>query len=394
MKIYHPELSNILTEDIGEGSVLHSHIWIGQDVKIGKRCKIQAFSFIPDGVTLEDDVFVGPGVKFLNDLYPPSKGKYWRKTLVKKGASIGGSATILPGVTIGENARIGAGAVVTRSVPAGETWVGVPAKFLEKKGKWAIIGLGFIAPRHIKAIEEIGDELLLTCDNNPAKNAMFTDWKEMMKDERWAEVTHIAICAPNHLHYQMSEAMKDKIVLCEKPLMLSSGQILPDNIFTMLQLRRHDDVEYLKKKLSGKHNVNLVVKVKRDKSYWAGWKGQEELSGGILFNLGIHYFDLLIYLFGNEYEIIRSVYSPKKAQGAINFRGTIVQYLLEIMDDDNGQDRRLEIDGVNYSLSKQDNLSFNNLHIRIYKDLKRGLGIQPNEALKSIQLVENLRHLS
>ena len=135
MKIYRPELSNILTENIGEDCVIHSQVWIGKNVKIGQRCKIQAFSFIPDGVTLEDDVFVGPRVTFLNDLYPPSKGKYWRKTLVRKGASIGGAATILPGVTIGENAVIGAGAVVTRSVPANEIWVGVPAKYLEKKGK-------------------------------------------------------------------------------------------------------------------------------------------------------------------------------------------------------------------------------------------------------------------
>lgn len=391
MKIYRPELSNILTEDIGEGCVIHSQVWIGQDVKIGKRCKIQAFSFIPDGVTLEDDVFVGPRVTFLNDLYPPSKGKYWRKTLVKKGASIGGAATILPGVTIGENAVIGAGAVVTRSVPAGEVWVGVPAKYLEKKGKWAIIGLGFIAPRHIKAIDEIGDELILTCDIDPTKGGMFTDWKEMMKDERWNEVTHISICAPNYLHHEMCEAMSDKIVLCEKPLMLSSQQTLPDNVFTVLQLRKNDDVAYLKSKLSGKHEVNLVVKVKRDKSYWDGWKGDEKLSGGILFNLGIHYFDLLIYLFGNEYQIIRSVYSPKKAMGAIYFQGTLVQYHLEIMDDDNGQDRRLEIDGVNYTLSKQDNLSFENLHIRVFKDLKRGFGVQSDEALKSIALVEKLR---
>jgi len=387
--IYHPELSNILTEDIGAGCIIHSHVWIGQDVKIGRNCKIQAFAFIPDGTTLEDDVFVGPRATFLNDLYPPSKGKHWHKTLVKKGASIGGGATILPGVTIGENARIGAGAVVTRSVPANEVWVGVPAKCLEKKGKWAIIGLGFISPRHIKAIEEIGDELILTCDNE--KPADYSDWKEMMKDKKWSEVTHVSICTPNYLHHEMCEAMSDKVVLCEKPLVLSSRQTLPDNVFTVLQLRRHDEIAYLKNKLSESHKVNLVVKVKRDQSYWDGWKGKEELSGGILFNLGIHYFDLLIYLFGEDYSVIRSIYSPTKAMGAIIFNKTIVQYHIEIMPDDKGQDRRLEIDEVNYSLSKQDNLSFENLHTRVFKDVKRGFGVKPNEALKSIKLVEELR---
>lgn len=129
-KIYHREKSIILTKNIGTGCTIHAHVWIG-NVKIGKNCKIQAFSFIPEGVTLEDDVFIGPGVVFTNDKYPPSKD--WKKTLVRQGVSIGANATILPGVTIGLQATIGAGAVVTKSIPNFETWVGNPAKKIKKR---------------------------------------------------------------------------------------------------------------------------------------------------------------------------------------------------------------------------------------------------------------------
>lgn len=124
--IYKPELSNIQDCTIGEGCKIHSHVWIGNGVVIGDRVKIQAFSFIPTGVTIEDDVFIGPRVTFTNDKYPPS-GK-WSNTIVKKGASIGACATILPGITIGENAKVGAGAVVTKDVPPNTTVVGIPAK--------------------------------------------------------------------------------------------------------------------------------------------------------------------------------------------------------------------------------------------------------------------------
>jgi len=132
--IYHPELSNISPEaKIGDECKIHSHAWIGSKVKIGNRCKIQAFSFIPDGITIEDDVFVGPRVTFLNDKYPPSHGKGWKETLIKKEASIGAGAIILPGLTIGKNSMIGAGAVVTKNVPDNTTVVGNPAHILVKK---------------------------------------------------------------------------------------------------------------------------------------------------------------------------------------------------------------------------------------------------------------------
>ena len=372
---------------------IHQPSWIGDEVEIGEGTRIQAFAFIPNGVTIGKDVFIGPHVCFTNDPNLICKGKdYWKKTLVEKGAKIGANSSILAGITIGENATIGMGSVVLKDVPANEVWGGNPAKFLKRKGKWAIIGLGFISGRHIKSIYEIGDELILTCDNDPSKGATFLDWREMMKDERWKEITHIAVCAPNYLHFEMCKAMEDKIVLCEKPLALSSGDVKKLNAFTVLQLRHHPDVKWLKFRAPSLNirSGELVVKVKRDPSYWSGWKGDEEKSGGILFNLGIHYFDLLIYLFGEDYQIIRSVYSPKKAQGAIMFGKTLIEYHLEIMDNDKDQDRKLVFDGLNISLSKQDNLSFEDLHRLVYEDLKRGKGVTVKDALPSIELVEKL----
>lgn len=119
---------------IGDNCNICSHVLIENDVTIGDNVTVKSGVQLWDGVTLEDGVFVGPNVTFTNDLFPRSKNPDWemRKTVVKKGASIGANATILCGITIGENAMIGAGSVVTKDVPAGEVWVGNPAEYLRK----------------------------------------------------------------------------------------------------------------------------------------------------------------------------------------------------------------------------------------------------------------------
>jgi acetyltransferase-like isoleucine patch superfamily enzyme len=113
---------------IGSGTKIAAFVEIGDNVVIGKNCSIQAFVFICPLVTIEDDVFIGPHVCFTNDKKPPSFGKYWEKTLVKKGAVIGANSTIIPGVTIGNNAIVGAGSVVTKNIGDGEKWYGQAAK--------------------------------------------------------------------------------------------------------------------------------------------------------------------------------------------------------------------------------------------------------------------------
>ena len=115
---------------IGSNTNICSHCFIENDVLIGNNVTIKNNVSVWDGVTIEDDVFIGPSVVFTNDKRPKSK-KYpetFMKTIVKRGASIGANATILPGIVIGENAIIGAGSVVTKNVDAGQVIIGNPGK--------------------------------------------------------------------------------------------------------------------------------------------------------------------------------------------------------------------------------------------------------------------------
>lgn len=117
---------------IGENCNICSHCLIENDVIIGNRCTIKCGVQIWDGIELEDDVFIGSNVTFTNDKYPRSQNPNWERLGIKvcKGATIGAGSTILPGITIGEGAMIGAGSVVTKDIPAGELWMGNPAKFI------------------------------------------------------------------------------------------------------------------------------------------------------------------------------------------------------------------------------------------------------------------------
>lgn len=131
---------NLYGCEIGDGTKIGAFVEIQKGVKIGRNCKISSHTFICEGVTLEDDVFIGHNTTFINDKYPrattsggrPQTEADWavQPMLVKRGASIGSSATILCNVTIGEEAIVGAGSVVTRDVPARAIVAGVPAKVL------------------------------------------------------------------------------------------------------------------------------------------------------------------------------------------------------------------------------------------------------------------------
>lgn len=144
-KLKHSVICDVTVE---EGTEIHDHVNLYK-CKIGKKCKIESFVyieegvvignnvkikpqvFIPTGVTIEDNVFIGPGVVFTNDKYPRSKGE-WKLSpiLVKRGASIGAGSVILPGITIGQESIVGAGSVVTKTVPAYTVVVGNPSRVL------------------------------------------------------------------------------------------------------------------------------------------------------------------------------------------------------------------------------------------------------------------------
>jgi acetyltransferase-like isoleucine patch superfamily enzyme len=131
---------NLYGCEIGDESKIGAFVEIQKNATIGKRCKISSHTFICEGVTVEDNVFIGHGVMFINDIYPRATAANgnlqteadWKveRTVIKKGASIGSGATILSNITVGENAIVGAGSVVTKNVPANSIVAGNPAKFL------------------------------------------------------------------------------------------------------------------------------------------------------------------------------------------------------------------------------------------------------------------------
>lgn len=147
----HP-LADVQSQNIGKGTRIWQFCVVLSQAKIGNNCNICAQVLIEndviigdnvtvksgvqiwDGARIEDNVFIGPNVTFTNDMYPKSQNKDFecKGITLRKGCSIGANTTLLPGIEIGENSLVGAGSVVTKSVPAGEIWVGNPAKFLKK----------------------------------------------------------------------------------------------------------------------------------------------------------------------------------------------------------------------------------------------------------------------
>jgi acetyltransferase-like isoleucine patch superfamily enzyme len=142
VKIYEPV--NLYGCSIGDNTTIGTFVEIQKQARIGKNCKISSHTFICEGVVIEDNVFIGHNVTFINDLYPRAVNRDgqlqteqdWTciPTVIKKGASIGSSATLLCGIKVGENAIVGAGSVVTKDVPANTIVAGNPARLLKEQG--------------------------------------------------------------------------------------------------------------------------------------------------------------------------------------------------------------------------------------------------------------------
>jgi len=259
---------------------------------------------------------------------------------------------------------------------------------------YSIIGTGFIMPRHAEAIYYTKGKIVDIIDIINIAHGE-NSWKRAVRNPK---TDCIVILTPNDLHFKIAlEAAKNKkIVLCEKPLTLDSkeAEILSQypNIFTVLQARYHPKIKKLKQEIKKdkEYKIKIDISVYRDKQYYKIWKGQIKRSGGILFNLGIHYFDILLYLFGKPTETKALTLNDKAGTGIIKGKNYICNWKMST-DETKGKQRRIfKINNKSLNLSSKDNLSYENLHRHVYKDLLKGKGATPKEALKSIKLIEQL----
>lgn len=252
--------------------------------------------------------------------------------------------------------------------------------------KFSIIGTGAIMPKHKDAIESVGGEIIDIIDITHGENA----WREMVKN---TEADYIVILSPNHLHFEMAlEAAKaGKKVVCEKPLTINSQDaenlFKYQNIFTVLQLRHHNEIKNLKSKINydKKYKIELYIGVHRDENYFKTWKGDSKKTGNILFNLGIHYFDLILELFGEPEEIITENIEEKRGKGIIKGENYICDWEISAEESKENQKRYFNINGENYDLIQKENL-----HRHVYREIINGNGFTPQEAVKSIKLVEKI----
>jgi UDP-N-acetyl-2-amino-2-deoxyglucuronate dehydrogenase len=253
------------------------------------------------------------------------------------------------------------------------------------KSRFAVVGMGFIYPRHKQAIENLGGEVYLTCDIDKKKKPDFTDWAEMFNSPKFDDVQYVSICAPNYLHSVVAREalLRGKKVLCEKPLSVNGVQGL-DGVKTVLQLRYHPELQ----KISKPKNLYVEAKMFRDDKYWKSWKGNDVMSGGILYNLGVHYIDLAIFLLGDTWEIESVQKTRKKVVAKVRFGESYASFHIEIVKNRKKQGRRLFADGKEITLSNADNLSYEDLHKEVYKEFIAGRGIGLDESQKSLKLIK------
>ena len=255
--------------------------------------------------------------------------------------------------------------------------------------KFGIIGgNGGIARIHKECIEMLGGEYII-CDI--AGIAKFTNYVDMIPN-----VDVVVICTPNYLHYPMIvDALNaNKYVICEKPHALSAREIDRlrrhvniDKLYPVLQLRYNPDLKELREKYqTGFHDVEMSIKIYRSKPYFQGWKGNQTCSGGLLFNIGIHYFDFLAWFFGGYKGQAQTHYQWMDSSGVLLLDRAVVKWHLDIITPEDKQERIVKINGEEVNLSYQ----FQNLHQEIYKELSNGSSIKMEDIIPTYSLIENI----
>ena len=274
---------------------------------------------------------------------------------------------------------------------------------MKKETKWAIIGLGFISQRHIDAIKDIGGKIIAGCDIDvekhqklPKETAFFDHFKDLIESEEFKEVEWVSVCTPNHLHYVhvMVCIEKGKKVICEKPLVTSVEHfnkledVANGNLFPVLQLRHNPELQEIKEWIDKERPVldgELTLKMHRGAFYWKGWKGDDKKSGGILFNIGVHYFDLLFWFFGQPVEWKIETLETDYAKGKIWFPNANIKWELSLKAPMDNQFRKFVIGEREIDLTRH----FENLHTKVYQDALEGKKVPLSEIGRTIkQLIQ------
>tara|TARA_R100001530_G_scaffold13251_3_gene12270 strand:+ start:6389 stop:7228 length:840 start_codon:yes stop_codon:yes gene_type:complete len=266
-----------------------------------------------------------------------------------------------------------------------------------------VIGCGFIFDRHVAAIEHIGGKLLMACDIDEEKKMkldsdveFFTKVGDMVTLEKFnKEVDWVVICTPNYTHGELIKKVlkRGKNVLCEKPLVLSVKELEEirelearwgAKVYTVLQLRTSDKLKELRESLGDNNNVDINISMKRGDFYWDGWKGKETQSGGLLFNIGVHYFDLLLWLFGECLDFNVDYLSVKEGAGTLRLKKADIKWHINLKADKDNQYRVFEINGERLNLTR----ILENLHNKVYEQLLKGKGTTLKEVAPIIDLCE------
>jgi UDP-N-acetyl-2-amino-2-deoxyglucuronate dehydrogenase len=297
-----------------------------------------------------------------------------------------------------------------------------------KKKRFALIGVaGYIAIRHVKAIKETGNDLTSTLDLFDSVGFLdsyfpntdfFTEYERFdrhvdklrRKDKK---IDYVSICTPNYLHdSHIRFALKnDAHAICEKPLVLNPWNIdglreieqeTGKKINTILQLRLHPSIIALKDKIANGpkdkvYDVDLAYLTSRGNWYHYSWKGNPKKSGGISTNIGIHFYDMLTWIFGDVKESIVHEHGEKRAAGFLQLEKARVRWVLSVDENDlpdaikaKGQRtyRSITVEGEEIEFSK----GFTDLHTLSYQEILKGNGFGLEDARKSIEIVYNIRN--
>lgn len=298
---------------------------------------------------------------------------------------------------------------------------------------FAITGVGgYIAPRHLAAIKDTGNQLLAACDPNQSVGVLdryFFDARYFPEFERFdrhveklrrrsepERVHYVSICSPNYLHdAHVRFALRvGAHAICEKPLVINPWNLdalteleaeSKHRIYTVLQLRVHPALVALRERLVAarangtapkKHDVVLSYVTSRGPWYLATWKGDPAKSGGVVTSIGIHFFDLLSWLFGDVVGSVVNLSEPQRGAGMLELTHARVRWFLSIDRNDlpkaTGESkttfRSIAIDGQEVEFSE----GFTDLHTAVYRDILQGGGFGITDARPSIELTYKIRN--